>query len=85
MSDLKQVPFGHMDYKFEMIAYGVGGNEHLAVVLGRNTRDSTKDPGFVVWWFNRQGGGFSSGQYTNDEDSAVEVFMERAKNCRGME
>ena len=85
MDNMKEVPLGHMDYKFEILAYGVGGDEHLAVVLGRNMRDkSMKNPRFVVWYYNRQSDGFTSGHYTNDENDATEVFMRRTKRCRGM-
>lgn len=79
---MEGVPFGHMSYKFEIIGRGTGADDFLSVVLGRNKRDLTREPKFVVWYYNHQEGGFGNGHYTNDHKSATKEFWRRADSIR---
>ena len=79
--NLKAVPELPCGAHLLAIAYGLGKDDYLAVVLGYIPSEEGSREQYVTWIWNSDPGcfGFGDGHYMNLEEHGWENFCERAK------
>ena len=80
---VRDIPFGHNGYKFEMLGRGKGDDSFLSVVMGTRRDGDNTGTKHIVWTFNHQQSGFGDGLYTDNRDKAADEFLRRYKKYNG--